>query len=74
MAINPRSKRMPDTSPTMNDRLLNVHEAADYLGVSRDVMREMLRNRKLAGMKPSGQWRIPQSALINYVLRQLAKS
>jgi excisionase family DNA binding protein len=52
---------------------LTVHEVADYLGVSRDVVRELLRTKKLRGMKVGGHWRVSPVDLAAYVMRKLER-
>jgi excisionase family DNA binding protein len=47
---------------------LTVHEVANLLGVSDDVVRDLLRKRKLRGGKPGGQWRIKRDDLAEYMM------
>ncbi len=52
---------------------LTVREVADYLGVSEDVVRHLLRNRIIAGFKAGGQWRIFREGLAEYVVRSMTR-
>lgn len=53
--------------------LLNVDEAAAFLNTGPNVVRGLLRARALVGFKVAGQWRIPRSALAEFVIQQLEK-
>ncbi len=52
---------------------LTVREVADYLGVSEDVVRYLLRNRSISGFKAGGQWRISRESLAEYVVRSMTR-
>jgi excisionase family DNA binding protein len=47
----------------MDDRLLTIEEASQYLQKSVKTVREWLRTGKLAGLKVGGTWRIRASDL-----------
>jgi excisionase family DNA binding protein len=40
------------------DEILTIEEAADYLKVSEDVIRRMIKDKSLKATKIRGQWRI----------------
>ena len=61
-----------DTS--LQSRPLNLREIADFLTVSEDVARYLLREKKIRGFKAGGQWRSMPQALCEYVIEQLSKS
>jgi len=51
------------------EKLLNVEQAAEYLGVQPSTVRNWLRESKITGVKLGGgkQWRITESALRDFV-------
>jgi len=51
---------------------LTVKEVANYLGVSEDVVRGLIKNKKLKAIKVGGQWRIFRESLAEYVMSKLA--
>ncbi len=54
-------------------RPLTLREIADFLTVSEDVARYLLRKKKIKGFKAGGQWRAMPDALTEYVIEQLSK-
>ena len=52
---------------------MTVHEVARQLATSDDVVRQMLRDGRIAGFKAGGQWRIPRISLSEYLKKQLSK-
>ncbi len=54
-------------------RALTLREIADFLTVSENVARYLLRNQKIRGFKAGGQWRAMPQALSAYVIEQLSK-
>ncbi len=47
---------------------LTVADVVGHLGVSEDVVRDLLRKEKLRGAKVGGQWRIRSEDLAEYVM------
>ena len=47
---------------------LTVMDVANHLGVSEDVVRDLLRKGKVRGGKVGGQWRIMPEDLADYVM------
>lgn len=64
-AVHPPETRAPTDTP------MNVREVADYLGVSDDVARSLLRSRKIKAFKAGGQWRVWRRDLLDFVMTQL---
>lgn len=52
---------------------ITVREAADYFGISEDVVRHLLRNRKIAGFKAGGQWRIPRESIAEFLINSMSR-
>jgi excisionase family DNA binding protein len=52
---------------------LTVGEVASYLGVSPDVVRKLVRDKKLKAAKVGGHWRIFREGLVEYVMSKLEK-
>lgn len=55
---------------TMTEDLLTAEEVAKMLRVSDDTVMRLLRQRKLAGYKISGAWRIERRDLLEYMQAQ----
>jgi excisionase family DNA binding protein len=53
---------------------LTLREVADYLSVTEDVARDLLRKEKIHGFKAGGRWRIPPEAVTEFMIEQLSKS
>ena len=53
--------------------ILTPKEAAAMLKVSEQTVKELLRQKKLAGFKVGTLWRIPDAALQEYINSQLPK-
>ena len=51
----------------MNDKLLTAQQVADYLQVDFRTVYTLLRSGKLKGVKVGRVWRIPQSALDEFL-------
>ena len=64
-------KSLPHLNPALPP--LTVREVAAHLSVSEDIVRYLLRTKKLTGLKVGGRWRIPPGSLTDYVVSQLAK-
>jgi excisionase family DNA binding protein len=47
---------------------LTVMDVANHLGVSIDVVRDLLRKEKIRGGKVGGRWRIMSDDLAEYVV------
>jgi excisionase family DNA binding protein len=47
---------------------LSVSEVANRLGVSDDVVRDLLRKKQLRGGKLGGQWRVRREDLAEYMM------
>ena len=52
---------------------LMLREIADFLSISEDVARDLLRKNKIRGFKAGGQWRAMPQAITAYVIEQLSK-
>ena len=52
---------------------LTVHEVADYLGTSADVVRSLIRKRKLKAIKVEGQWRVFRADLAEYIMTKMER-
>ena len=52
---------------------LTVREVADYLGVGDDVVRALIKNKKLKAIKVGGRWRIFRADLAEYVISKMEK-
>jgi excisionase family DNA binding protein len=61
------------TAAVLPEPPLTLREVAQYLSITEDVARDLLRKRKLQGFKAGGQWRVPPAAITEYVIAQLAK-
>ena len=48
-------------------KLLNLHEAATFLRISKDKLRDLAAAGDVPGMKIGGQWRFVQEMLENYI-------
>ncbi len=53
---------------------LTIREAADFIGVSVEVMRAIVRRKEVNGFKLAGQWRIQRHALNEYLIAQITGS
>ena len=51
---------------------MTIREAADFIGVSVEVMRAIVRRKEVHGFKLGGQWRIQRHALNEYLITQIA--
>ena len=60
------------SAPILSNPPLTVREVAAHLSVTEDVVRYLLRTKKLIGFKVGGQWRIPPESLTEYVITQIA--
>lgn len=54
-----------------SDDLLSPEEVAIKMRVSVHVVRRLLRNKELTGIKMSGRWQVPQSSVTSYVASRL---
>ncbi len=54
---------------TMSDKLLNVKEAAEYLGVSTYTIRKYIGEGKIEGVRIGLFWRIRPEAIERYIVR-----
>lgn len=50
---------------------LTIREAAEFIGVSVEVMRAIVRRNEVYGVKLGGQWRIQRHALNEYLITQI---
>lgn len=53
---------------------MTARQVADYLGVSQDVARLLLRAGKIRAFKVGGQWRTLRTDLMDYLMKQLQKT
>jgi len=60
------------SAPVLPNPPLSVREVAAHLSITEDVVRYLLRTKKLIGFKAGGQWRIPSESLTEYIINQLA--
>jgi len=61
------------SAPVLPNPPLTVREVTAHLSITEDVIRYLLRTKKIIGFKAGGQWRIPQESLTEYIVTQLAK-
>jgi excisionase family DNA binding protein len=54
----------------MEDKLLNIQEVAQYLGVSIITVRRLAKRGDLQGFKVGKNWRFKQSTLLAYIARK----
>ena len=59
------------SAPVLPNPPLSVREVAAHLSITVDVVRYLLRTKKLIGFKAGGQWRIPSESLTEYIVNQL---
>jgi len=50
--------------------ILNTDEVMDYLGIGRNTMYELLKEKKIKAFKIGKVWKIPKEALDEYVTRE----
>ena len=50
---------------------LTIRAAAEFIGVSVEVMRAIVRRKEVQGFKLGGQWRIHRHALNEYLITQI---
>ena len=53
--------------------LLTVREASSRLSTSDDIVRQLLRDKKIEGTKVGGAWRISQTAITDFLILRLAR-
>lgn len=51
----------------MQERLLDVREVADRLGVSDVTIRRMIQDRELRAIRVRGKWKISEISLAEYM-------
>ncbi len=51
----------------MNDEILTVEEAAQYLKVKAALMSQLLENGEVSGKKIGGEWRTTRRALASFI-------
>lgn len=54
--------------------MYTIKEVADRLRVSPRTVQRFLTNRKLASVRVGGQWRIPHTALEEYLARNASEA
>ena len=54
----------------MNQGLLNIREAASYLGISHHTLYKLLERREVPAAKIGGSWRFNRTALDEFVTSQ----
>ena len=57
-------------SESMNQGLLNIREAASYLGISHHTLYKLLERREVPAAKIGGSWRFNRTALDEFVTSQ----
>jgi len=60
---------MSSTMPVVCERYLKVSEAADVARLTQNRVRQLLRERRLVGVRPAGRgsWRIPTSSIDRFL-------
>jgi len=54
----------------MNDRWMTVHEIADYLHVSHDMIYRLAQNGRIPASKIGGRWRFKRDLIDHWMASQ----
>lgn len=56
----------------MSEKILNIDEACEFLGIKRRTIYKLLKEGNLPAVKIGGQWRFSQEVLMDLFRRQTA--
>jgi len=59
--------------PSEPDEILTVEHVASYLKTSRKTAYRLVRNGVVPGFRVGAQWRVPRSALVSWIAKQVAE-
>ena len=68
--INLSELARENMTQSMNQGLLNIREAASYLGISHHTLYKLLERREVPAAKIGGSWRFSRTALDEFVTSQ----
>lgn len=71
VAIEEGSEKSADE--ILASRPMTLREIANFLAISDDVARDLLRKKKIRSFKAGGQWRAMPQEVAEFVIRQLSK-
>ncbi|MFH1852242.1 MAG: helix-turn-helix domain-containing protein [Candidatus Neomarinimicrobiota bacterium] len=54
----------------MSEKILNIDEACEFLGIKRRTIYKLLKEGSLPAVKIGGQWRFSQEVLMDLFRRQ----
>jgi len=60
-------------TPPQKPKLYTVPQVAEYLGVGRSLVYDLMARRALRSIKVGRMRRIPESALIDFITNQLSE-